>query len=216
MCFFFGNNGFGNNGNCCNRQTSYYRVVRGPVGPSGPRGPIGPQGPVGPAGPQGPIGLTGATGAIGPQGPVGPAGATGATGPQGPAGATDTIYAGVNTATTVPADTIIPISQLGVSPTSTLSVSANSVNVTPGTYLVSYFANGVSGAGQTDYEIGLYLDGAQIPGEEILLANTASTLGSASKTVLVNVATDGDLSLHNNSASESTFNSATLSVTKLS
>lgn len=170
-----------------NRTQVCFRYIKGATGASGARGPIGPQGPVGP---------------------------TGATGPQGPSGLADGVYAGVNTATTVATDTIIPITQIAATPSTTLSVTSNAVTLPSGTYLISYGGSGVSGDAQTDLEIGLFLDGTQITGEEILLANTVSTLGSASKTIILSTS-GGALSLHNNSTEQSTFNSATLTVTKI-
>ncbi len=214
MCFFF--NGSPNN----NQPRICYRYIQGATGATGARGPIGPQGPAGPTGatgatgatgPQGPVG---ATGPVGPQGPIGPTGATGPQGPVGPAGLADSVYAGVNTATTVAAESIIPIALLASSPSTTLSVSASAVNLPSGTYLVSYGASGVSAATQTDYQIGLYLNGAEITNEELILSNTANTFGSSSKTVLVTT-TGGTLSIYNTSAEQSTFDFATLTVTKI-
>lgn len=174
----------------CSQPRVCYRYIRGATGATGARGPIGPQG------------------------PVGPQGATGATGPQGATGLADTVYAGTNASTTVSTGAIIPITLLASSPSSSLSVSNNAVTLTNGTYIVSYGASGVSGASQTDLAIGLYLSDSQLSGEELLLANTGSTLGSASKTILVNT-TGGTLSLHNVSTTDSTFSRATMTITKI-
>ena len=222
MCFHF-NNCPNNNPRIC------YRYIKGETGATGARGPIGPQGPVGPAGPTGATGATGATGPIGPQGPVGatgpqgPQGPTGATGPQGPQGPqgpvgptalVDSVYGGVNTVTTVTAESIIPITELGETPSSEISVVNNAIDLPSGTYLISYGASGVSGAEQTDYQIGLYLDGAQISGEELTLSDTANTYGSVSRTIVITT-TGGELAIYNTSVSQSSFDNATLTVTKI-
>ena len=212
---------------------------QGPVGPQGPIGPTGatgatgatgPQGPIGltgatgPIGPQGPIGLTGATGPIGPQGPqgvqgpVGPAGPVGATGPQGPQGEpgtalSDSIYAGVNTATTVTAGAIIPITQLAVTPASTLTVADNAVVIgTAGSYLVSYFVNGSSGTAPQSTT--LYQNGVALTGE-VLLQDASGTPQAASKTILLNLASGDTLSLYNTSTTDATLSSATLTVVRV-
>lgn len=228
MCCLFGCNHNQNGCNCqrCNQNPV---VIRGPVGPTGAtgaRGPIGPQGATGPAGPQGPQGEVGpqgpvgATGATGPQGPVGATGATGATGPQGPVGATgpqgpagtnDIIYAGNTTTQTVASGEIIPITEITSTPDSTMSVSANAVNLPEaGTYLVSYFANA---DGTTGFDLSLYLGGVQIPGETISVAGSG-TSDSASKTILVTTTGADTLSLYNTSANAVSFDSVGLTVLK--
>ena len=65
-----------------------------------------------------------------------------------------------------------------------------------------------------NYQIALYLDGVEIPNEQLTLSNTANTFGSSSKTVLVTT-TGGALSIYNNSSEQSTFDFATLTVTKI-
>jgi len=192
---------------------------QGPVGPAGATGAVGPQGPVGPAGatgatgPQGPIGPTGATGAVGPQGPVGPAGATGATGPQGPigpAGTNDIIYAGVG-AETVTADTNVPITLITATDGTTMTVSDSAILLPEaGVYLVSYYVNG--SVPTDDLQVGLFLDGAQIPDETITIGDTANGIGVGSKTVLISIANAGTLSLRNLSTETATLLGASLTV----
>lgn len=224
MCCLFGNN-------CCNNRCNRPVVIRGPMGPTGPAGPRGPQGPQGatgaigpqgPAGPQGATGATGATGAVGPQGPQGatgavgpqgPAGPQGATGATGPAGTNDAIYAGTNTSSTVNAATIIPIAQIAATAGTTMSVSANAINLPEaGTYLVSYFANGSVPSG--NLSTSLYLDGTQVSGETIVQTNTAGSSSAAGKTVLITTNGAGTLSLYNTSGETATLSSATLTVLK--
>ena len=239
MCGLFGCNNSQNN--CCNngRCGNITTIIRGPVGPQGPRGPIGPQGATGPAGPQGPTGLTGATGPVGPQGPIGLTGATGPVGPQGPQGLTgatgpqgiqgpagpqgpqgipgssDIIYAGVNTQTNVPANSIVPLAEIATTSGSTLSVSNNEV-VLPeaGSYLVSYFVNGsVNEEGNLLYT--LYLNDAPIAGETIVISNTLGNTAASSKTILLNVDGPSTLSVYITSDSSVTLASGTLTVTRI-
>ena len=194
----------------------------GATGATGPQGPIGPQGPVGPAGPQGETGATGATGPqgpigpIGPQGPVGPTGpqgetgATGATGPQGPAGTNDAIYASVGTQV-VASDAIIPLSLDDQTTDSTSSVVNNEVVIgEDGTYLVSYYVGGSVAA--NDFITSLYLNDAPITGETIVQSNSA---GAAGKTILLSLTSGDRLALYNNSATEATLSSASITALKL-
>ena len=239
MCNLFGNQpNCGCQNNTCSRCNNNPIVIRGPrgeTGATGPRGPIGPQGATGPqgpqgptgaVGPQGPIGLTGATGPIGPQGPVGatgatgpqgPVGATGATGPQGPvgpSGTNDIIYAGTNATQTVGAGAIIPIAEIDATPTSTMSVSADAVNLPEaGTYLVSYFVNGDATTGALS--VSLYQDGTALPGEVITIADNG-TASAGSKTILITTTDASTLSIYNTSADTATLTSATITVLKAS
>ncbi|MBR2384207.1 MAG: hypothetical protein IKA99_01210, partial [Clostridia bacterium] len=151
-----------------------------------------------------PQGLTGATGPQGPQGPQGPAG-TPAT--------FDALYAGVNTTTTVPADTIIPLTQLATTPTTTLSVTNNSVNLpTAGTYLVSYSANGTSA--DNTLTIQLLQNGTAIS-TELISSNTTSGNQSLNKTILLTTTEASTLSLNNASADTATLISSAITVQKL-
>ena len=214
MCNLFGCN---NNCNCsgvnsrigsnsngcpyCNRQCcSNTIVVRGPQGPTGAtgaRGPIGPQGPVGPIGP---TGATGATGATGPQGPA------------GPAGTNDAIYASSSTSV-VASGTIIPLTLNTQTTDTTMSVSANSVNITEdGVYLVSYFVNG-SANEESAFSVALYQNGSAVTGENIVFGDDG---GLGSKTILISASAGDTLSLYNTSANEITLSGASLTVLKLS
>ncbi len=233
MCCLFGCN------RCNCNNTTVIRGPRGPMGPTGPqgaRGPQGPQGPVGPIGPTGatgatgatgpvgpigPQGLTGATGPVGPQGPQGetgatgpigpqgPQGETGATGPAGPSGTNDIIYAGVNDVT-VAAGAIIPLTLRDATAGTTMSVSANAVNLPEaGTYLVSFYTAG--SVPTNEFITTLYLNGAPLADESIVQSNSA---GSASKTILVTVEGASTLSLYNTSDTEATLSGAALTVLK--
>ncbi|MBE7061055.1 MAG: collagen-like protein [Clostridiales bacterium] len=238
MCCLFGNDGC--NGNCgcnncarrncnCNNNVT---VIRGPIGPVGPTGPQGARGPQGPQGPAGATGATGATGPVGPIGPAGPQGATGATGatgavgpvgpigPQGPVGpqgepgvdATfDAIYASVGTAV-VASDAIIPIVFDTSTPTTTMSVTDNAVNVSEaGVYMVSYYVGG--SVPTNEFVTSLYLNGAPVTDESIVQSNSA---GAAGKTILLSIPANSTLSLYNTSATEATLSGASLTVQKLS
>lgn len=149
----------------------------------------------------------------GPRGPQGPQGATGATGAQGPSGTNDAVYAGVNAATTVDAGAIIPIARLAATAGTTMTVSNNAVNLpAAGTYLISYFINGSVADG--NLSASLYLNGAQVDGETIIMTNTADFSSAASKTILLTTTAAGTLSLYNSSAGTATISSATLTVLK--
>ena len=190
----------------------------GPIGPQGPQGPIGltgatgatgpagPQGIQGEQGPQGPIGLTGATGATGPTGPQGPAGPqgiqgeqgpqgpTGATGPQGPQGEqglpglNDSIFASATGE--IAEQTTAPLTLSVATPSSTITVSDNAINLPTGYYLVTY---NLSTASTGNIDLLLQLNGTTISSIE-----STSTETDASRTLLVNATTPSTLTLFNN------------------
>ena len=196
----------------------------GPQGPVGATGPIGPQGPVGATGPIGPQGPIGATGAIGPQGPVGatgpigpqgPIGATGAVGPQGPvgpSGTSDVIYASGVTST-VPTNTVIPLTTSVVTPTGTMTLSNNAVNLPEaGSYLVSYSANG--SVPTDDFSFSLYLNDGLIAGQTVVITPVTGGSAQGSNTVLVNVTGASTLSVYNTSTQTATISGVGLTVLK--
>ena len=198
----------------------------GPVGPVGPQGPVGATGatgatgPQGPAGPQGPIGPTGATGPIGPvgpQGPIGPTGATGATGatgPQGPAGTSDALTAQALTSTVV-VNGIVPLILDDATPTTTITVENSGVNVTAGTYLISYGFEYES-ATATEGSISLYANAVVVDNEEISTTSTGiGNSGNASKTIVLTVAGDTLLTLVNTGDSQTTYDYAYITALKL-
>lgn len=188
MCFLFGNNG--GNSNCGNAV-----ILRGPQGPAGPRGLIGPQGPQGFAGPQG------------------LPGATGAQGPQGLPGTNDVIYASSGTQS-VATGSDYPITQTAATAGTTMSVSANAINLpAAGLYLVSYFANG--SVPSDNMVTSLFFNGTQVPNESITLANTASSQSAGSKTILYNANGAGTLSVRNTSSQTVTSTGAGLTVLRI-
>lgn len=163
---------------------------------------------------RGPQGSPGATGPRGPQGPQGATGPQGLQGAQGLSGTADMIYVGNNTTSTVASNTIIPISLLAGTQSTTMSVSANAINLPEeGTYLVSYFFNG---SPETDsaVSIGLYQNGVQISGETISQTATSTQTVSAGKTVLINTTGPATLSIYNLSGVSVDFSSATITVLK--
>ena len=211
MCFNFCCN---NQNNCQNRP----RVIIGPQGPVGPRGPVGPTGPVGPIGPQGPIGLTGATGATGPQGPIGPigpigpqgptgaTGATGATGPQGPAGLADALFAESEVAT-IAVGSNVPLTLSTQTPTSTTTLAGDTLTLSQGYYLVTFYATGSS----PDYDLTLVVNGTQ----EFSLETDVTTLQTLSKTVILNASAGTTLSLLNTGTGALALEDGGISVVKL-
>lgn len=172
----------------CNDNYNRIRYIRGPMGPAGPqgaRGPIGPQG------------------ATGPQGP---------TGPQGISSFTDIITA-QNVGGTVTAATQIPLTLTAATPSSTMSVTGNSITVpNAGYYLVSYSVNGSVPLG--DIVTALYLNGAPVPNEVITQTNAAGTVSEGSKTVLLNIPANSTLSLYNTSDGSATLTNASLTAVR--
>ena len=186
---------------CDNICQPNYVYLRGAIGPAGPQGIPGPMGAMGPQGPIGPTGATGATGATGPIGPQGPI---------GPAGSSDAIYAS-SAISTIATGAIIPLTLTSASPTSTMTVSGGSVNVTEaGSYLVSYFTDGSVTTG--DFSTSLYLNGAPIANESIVFTDS---VGAGSKTVLLNLSAGDTLSLYNTSTTEATLSGASLTLLKV-
>ena len=216
MCLF-GQNGCNCNRNCCN-QRIYVRGPQGPVGPQGPRGFQGPQGPIGATGatgatgavgPQGPVG---ATGAVGPQGPIGATGPIGPQGPVGPSGTSDVIYASGETST-VPSNTVIPLTTSIVTPTGTMTLSNSAVNLPEaGSYLVSYSVNG--SVPTDDFSFSLYLNDELIDGQTVVITPVAGGLAQGSNTVLVNVTGASTLSVYNTSNQTATISGVGLTVLK--
>lgn len=152
-------------------------------------------------------------GIVGPMGPMGP---QGARGPQGPAGTNDAIYASL-TDGTFATGAVLPITQTAATPTTTMTVTANAVNVQPGTYFVSFGANGLNtDATGGDFSVQLYANGAAVPNETATDDANATQTGSASKTLIYTATAPTALSIHNTSAGESSYYNAYLTVLKLS
>lgn len=132
--------------------------MRGPTGPQGVRGVEGPQGPQGIEGPRGPQGFAGSEGPQGEQGPTGPEGmqgVTGSTGPQGiqgntgPTGATGGIRTQSFAAYTSNYNVFTDAIRLPLTPYIQdthgfiTSVDATTLQITQGTYYVSYEVSGL-------------------------------------------------------------------------
>ena len=120
--------------------------VPGPTGPAGEIGPTGPAGEIGPTGPAGEIGPTGPAGEIGPTGPageIGPIGPTGPTGPTGPAGEplpVELAFAQMGEAAQAVANGAMysMTAQTYSRQTRDIVPGGTSVQLQPGTYLISY------------------------------------------------------------------------------
>lgn len=128
------------------------RGVEGPQGPQGIEGPRGPQGfagsegPQGEQGPTGPEGLQGATGATGERGATGPQGIQGNTGPTGATGGIRTqSFAAYTSNYNVFTDAIrLPLTPyIQDNKGNITSVDANTIQLTPGTYYISYEVSGL-------------------------------------------------------------------------
>lgn len=223
--------------------TFTFGIPQGATGATGPQGPTGATGATGAQGPAGATGATGPTGATGATGAAAGFGTPTATATALPAGSEPTVTVtesgpdtakvfdfafGIPSATpatgdalyasggtqTVTAGSIIPLTQTAVTPGTTLSVTANSVNVPAGTYLVGFGATGTSGANST-VSIQLYQNGVAIPGE-IITNETANTQQSnVSKTILYTTATPTTLSIHNSGTGTANYTGANLTVMKL-
>ncbi len=158
----------------------------------------------------------GIVGARGPMGPMGPQGAQGPQGERGPAGINDAIYASL-TGGTYATDALLPITQTASTPTTTMSVTANAVNVQPGTYLVTFGANGINtDTTGGDFSVQLYANGTAIPNEIATDDANATQNGSVTKSLIYTATAPTALSIHNVSAGESTYDNAYMTVLKLS
>lgn len=185
---------------CCNQPPTPR-----PCAPT--RACVGIPGPVGPRGP------------MGAQGARGETGATGATGPQGPAGLNalrDGLYA-YGTNQTVTAGALVPLSTTATTPTTTMTLSDNSVSLPAGSYLVSYGAVGNSSAEETGIlSIQLYANDTALTNEIISAGSNATTPATLAKTILYVNSTDGTtLSLHNSSTTSATYTSAYLTILRI-
>ena len=149
----------------------------------------------------------------GPRGPVGP-GATGATGATGAAALSDAIYAGAGTQN-VANSTVIPISKLGGTTGTTMTVSGNAITVQPGTYLITYGASGSPNT-STTFAIELEQDGAPVTDSKITseVPNNDDPT-TVSNTVLLTTDALATLDIKNVSGAQADLTSAGISVVKL-
>ena len=181
--------------NCNNRCNSTCNRI--PYSPCYSTGPMGPQGPTGPMGPRG---------AVGPQGP------------QGEAGVTSAIYASTGTAT-VAENSLIPLTQTAITEGSDMSVSGNALVLPIGSYLitanVSAYAPNITAP--TDLSVGINANGIAIPNEFLEeTAETATSIVNMSKTLLLNVSTDGTtISLVNTSGESLIIENAGLTAVEI-
>lgn len=125
----------------------------------------------------------------------------------------DSMYADGGTQS-VATTAIIPLAQAGATPDTTLTVSANAVNVPAGTYLVSYGATGTSTA-TGDLSVQLYADGAGVAGSTVTDNATGVDAGNVSKTLIYTAAAPATLSLYNVSAETVNLTDAYLTVVRL-
>ncbi len=127
--------------------------------------------------------------------------------------ASDSMYADGGTQS-VATTAVIPLAQAGATPDTTLTVSANAVNVPAGTYLVSYGATGTSTA-TGDLSVQLYADGAGVAGSTVTDNATGVDAGNVSKTLIYTAAAPATLSLYNVSAETVNLTDAYLTVVRL-
>ncbi len=179
-------------------------IFTGITGPTGPQGPAGPQGPIGPTG------LTGLTG------PTGPTGATGPTGPTGPAGTTPTISAATFSATGA-ANAPLTLAVGGEYPADQTDIvldgADNNIDLTAGSYLVSYGTIGTTTDTNTP-SITLVVNGANVQAStKTGIANGTTSLNGV---YIVNLPADGTLGLAVTQNTAITYNGSYLTIQKLS
>lgn len=146
---------------------------------------------------------------VGPMGPMGP---RGPIGPQGERGTSDAIYAN-SLAQTVATDAIIPITLNSATPNSTMSVTANQLNLPQGSYLITYSLNGSTASGTV--ALSLYQNGVPIPNETISATSGANDEVNLSKTILYNSNGINRLSLYNTSEDTASITNATITALKV-
>gem|GEM_PF-6543342 len=176
------------------------------MGAQGPEGPPGLTGPQGPAGPQGLVGLTGATGLAGAggvpgaTGQTGPQGVQGLQGIQGPPGVLSEnsgyFWQSVSGTGTVAQGATVPVGTgQAVVGTAIARASSDSVTLSAGTYLISYYLQAYPDGSDSEktMSVALSLDGTMIPGSEIqsVTAKNPVLELSMAHTMLVTVTSDG-------------------------
>lgn len=202
------------NSGCCNRPiipfvpnqggTNVDRIIF--TGITGPTGPAGPTGATGPTGPQGPIGLTGATGATGPTGP------TGATGPAGePATVSSASFVATGAAgseLTLTLSSEYPASQTDI----VLDGAENNIDLTAGSYLVSYGTIGTTTDGNLP-TISLEVNDVVVaPTTKTGITTTTTTLNGV---YIVNLPADGTIGLNTTQNANITYTGTYLTIQKL-
>lgn len=203
------------NSGCCNRPiipfvpnqggTNVDRIIfTGITGPTGPQGPTGPIGPTGPAGTG--VGPTGPTGATGPTGP------TGATGPAGTdatvAAATFSAIGAANTPLTLAVGNEYPAAQTDI----VLDGAENNIDLTAGSYLVSYGTVGTA-AGATTPSITLSVNGSDVAATTKTGAATSTT--GLNGVYIVNLPADGTIGLTTTQDTQVTYAGTYLTIQKL-
>ncbi len=206
---------FNQNFSCCNRPN----LPQPPFGQGGGvnvdriifTGITGPTGPIGPTGPQGPAGV----GTVGPTGPTGATGPTGPTGATGPAGTPATVAVasfsatgGAGAALTLAAGNEYPAGQTDI----TLDTTDNNVDLTAGSYLVSYGTIGTTGDTTTP-SITLSVDGSDVGATT--KTGAASTTTGLNGIYIVNLTTDGTVGLTVTQNASVTYSGTYLTIQKL-
>lgn len=199
--------------------------LQGVEGPTGPQGDIGPTGPTGPQGDIGPTGPTGPQGEIGPTGPTGPAGPTGNSGPIGPTGprgisVISNAFANSEAAQTVdPGNNVTYASTIVNSDDGSITQSGtDGVNVTPGTYFITFTSDAVQNSGNTaDVSTLISLQNAgDISYTRQSAAVPSGTDTRVSLSDIITVGADDTIRIVNNSTVPIQFTDTSFTITKLS
>ena len=94
------------------------------------------------------------------------------------------------------------------------TTTAGAVTLLPGTYEVSYMANGELSAGGT-LSVELELNGVDVPGSALTDSGTAGDEVTVGQTMIINVPATSTLELINNSAETVTFTNASITINRL-
>ena len=117
---------------------------------------------------------------------------------------------------TVTTGSIIPVgltSSLGGKITAS-TTTAGAVNLTPGTYEITYFVNGTIPA-STTMSVGLRANGVQVAGSISTVSGTAGNQATVSKTIVLTVASNTMLELYNTGTDSLTISNANIVVKEI-
>ncbi len=115
---------------------------------------------------------------------------------------------------TIASQAIIPVSLVTSEGTSISSNGAGGVTLVPGSYEVSYLANGTVPASGT-LSIKLQLNGVDLSGSVLNATQTAGDVVSLTQTMIISTTNTNTLNLVNNSSDDTTFTYASLSIRRI-
>ncbi len=115
---------------------------------------------------------------------------------------------------TVAPQAIIPVLLVSSEGTSIASNGAGAATLVPGSYQVSYLANGTVPASGT-MSIKLELNGLQVPGSVLTATQTAGNVVNLTQSMIISITSPSTLELVNNSADNTAFAYASLSIRRI-